>query len=177
MDQEVPLALQSASDAVYVGSFDPPTLGHLDIIRRGSLLFQTLTVGIGFNPDKQTLFTPDERVELVRRMTSELPNVCVESFEGLSVTFAESRQAQGLLRGVRTVSDIELEFTMALTNRTLAPDMETVFLMASEKYSHVSSTLIRQIARMGQGSLEGKLQEFVPQCVITPLLSRVRGTG
>jgi len=176
MDQEVPVARQPASDAVYVGSFDPPTLGHLDIIRRGSHLFHTLTVGIGFNPDKQTLFTPDERVELVRNMTSGLPNVRVESFEGLSVTFAESLRAHVLLRGVRTVSDIELEFTMALTNRTLAPDMETVFLMASEKYSHVSSTLIRQIARMGQGSLEGKLQEFVPECVITPLLSRVRGT-
>lgn len=166
---------QKFSDAVYVGSFDPPTLGHLDIIRRGAQLFQKLTVGIGINPDKQALFTSGERVELVKEMTADLPNVNVECFEGLSVNFAESCGASVLLRGVRTVSDIELEFTMALTNRTLAPDQETVFLMASEKYSHISSTLIRQIARMGQGSTAAKLQEFVPECVTEPLLNRVRG--
>lgn len=161
-------------DAVYVGSFDPPTLGHLDIIRRGARLFRNLTVGIGINPDKQSLFQPEERVDLVRQMTADLTNVQVDCFEGLSVTFAEACGAKVLLRGVRTVSDIELEFTMALTNRTLAPEQETVFLMASEKYSHISSTLIRQIARMGQASTEARLCKFVPECVIGPLLARVR---
>ena len=165
---------QQTLEAVYVGSFDPPTLGHLDIIRRGARLFRQLTVGIGINPDKQSLFPPEERMQLVAQMTDDLSNVQVECFEGLSVTFAETCGANVLLRGVRTVSDIELEFTMALTNRTLAPDQETVFLMASEKYSHISSTLIRQIARMGQASTEAKLKEFVPECVIEPLLSRVR---
>lgn len=161
-------------NAVYVGSFDPPTLGHLDIIQRGSRLFDQLTVGIGINPDKKPLFSPDERIALVEQMVADLPNVDVKCFEGLTVTFAHEINAAVLLRGVRTVSDIELEFTMALTNHALAPSLETVFLMASEKYSHISSTLIKQIARMGQDLAEESLERFVPDCVIDPLLSRYR---
>lgn len=160
--------------AVYVGSFDPPTLGHWDIIHRGARLFEKLTVGIGINPDKEPLFTPARRVELVSEMSSDLPNVEVVCFEGLTVTFAKACGAAVLLRGVRTVSDIELEFTMALTNHALAPELETVFLMASEKYTHISSTLIKQIARMGQDQAASSLQGFVPACVIKPLLERVR---
>ena len=160
--------------AVYVGSFDPPTLGHLDVIQRGAALFDRLIVGIGLNPDKKPLFSADERVALVERMAGDLPNVEVRSFHGLSVSFAEDSGANVLLRGVRTVSDIELEFTMALTNRTLAPSLETVFLMSSEKYSHISSTLIKQIAKMGPDNAESSLAAFVPDCVIKPLIEKFR---
>lgn len=164
----------SSRKAVYVGSFDPPTLGHLDIIQRGARLFDRLTVGIGINPDKAPLLSGDERVQLVTQMINGLPNVEIRSFEGLSVNFAEECDSDVLLRGVRTVSDIELEFTMALTNHALAPSLETVFLMASDKYSHISSTLIKQIARMGKDNSAAKLNQFVPECVIEPLLERVR---
>jgi pantetheine-phosphate adenylyltransferase len=164
----------SARSAVYVGSFDPPTLGHLDVIQRGAALFDRLIVGIGINPDKQPLFTPEERVQLVEQMVARLPNVAVRSFHGLSVTFAEERGAGVFLRGVRTVSDIELEFTMALTNHTLAPSIETVFLMSSEKYSHISSTLIKQIAKLGRNNAEDRLAAFVPECVIKPLVEKFR---
>ena len=164
----------STRNAVYVGSFDPPTLGHLDIIQRGASLFDRLTVGIGINPDKKPLFSPDERIALVSEMVADLPNVNIRCFEGLSVTFSREIEAAVLLRGVRTVSDIELEFTMALTNHSLAPELETVFLMASEKYSHISSTLIKQIAKMGQGLADSSLQRFVPECVVEPLLDRYR---
>lgn len=164
-----------ARNAVYVGSFDPPTLGHLDMIQRGAALFDRLIVGIGINPDKKPLFSPDERVQLVEEMTADLPNVEIRSFHGLSVSFAEDCDANVLLRGVRTVSDIELEFTMALTNHALAPSLETVFLMSSEKYSHISSTLIKQIAKMARDNAESSLSAFVPQCAIAPLIRKFRG--
>ncbi len=161
-------------NAVYVGSFDPPTLGHLDIIRRGARLFEKLTVGIGINPDKRPLFDPQERVDLVTKIVADLPNVEVLCFEGLTVNFARKCNAAVLLRGVRTVSDIELEFTMALTNHVLAPPVETVFLMASEKYSHISSTLIKQIAQLGLEHAEKSLRDFVPKAVIRPLMNKVK---
>jgi pantetheine-phosphate adenylyltransferase len=166
--------MDATNHAVYVGSFDPPTLGHYDIIHRGAKLFEKLTVGIGINPDKQPLFTPGCRVDLVSKIVSDLPNVEVVCFEGLTVSFARTCGSAVLLRGVRTVSDTELEFTMALTNHALAPEIETVFLMANEKYSHISSTLIKQIARMGQDQAATSLESFVPECVIEPLLERVR---
>ena len=168
------MAEASNRNAVYVGSFDPPTLGHLDIIRRGARLFERVTVGIGINPEKRALFSAEERVKLVEQMTADLPNVNVLCFEDLSVSFADQCGASVLLRGVRTVSDTELEFTMALTNHALAPSLETVFLMANERYSHISSTLIKQIARMGQDGAANSLKGFVPPCVITPLLDKVR---
>ena len=168
------MSASAARNAVYVGSFDPPTLGHLDIIQRGSRLFERVIVGIGVNPDKKPLFSPEERLALVTEMVSELPNVEVKCFEGLSVSFASECNAAVMLRGVRTVSDIELEFTMALTNHALAPEIETVFLMASEKYSHISSTLIKQIALMGKERGASSLPTFVPQCIVEPLLAKVR---
>lgn len=159
---------------LYAGSFDPVTLGHQDIIRRGAKLVDKLIVSVGINPDKRPLFTPQERVELLQRVLSDLPNVEVDCFEGLTVDHVQRRGAQVMLRGIRTVSDIEAEFTMALTNRTLSPEVETVFLMASEKYSHISSTLIKQIALMGgQGSLI-HLEQFVPDPVIEALLGKLR---
>lgn len=160
--------------AVCVGSFDPVTLGHVDIITRGARVFERLTVGIGINPDKKPLFTCDERVDLMRRVLAPLPNVTVESFDGLAVTFVRRQGAAVLLRGVRSLMDIESELTMSLTNRTLAPEIETVFLMANETYSHVSSSLIKQIARFGEADAAERLRSFVPPAVIPPLVAKYR---
>ena len=167
-------ALLNPRHAVYAGSFDPVTLGHVDIVRRGARLFERLVVGIGINPDKQPLFSPDERVALMKEIFSDLPNVEVICFEGLTVEFVRQQQAAVMLRGVRTVSDIELEFTMTLTNRVLEPGIETVFLMASERFSHISSTLIKQIASMSRHEGGSRLAEFVPPQVIAPLVSKYR---
>src|SRR5205823_12379648 len=116
--------------AVYTGTFDPFTLGHLDVIRRGSTLFDQLIVGIGVNPNKAALFSVEERVDLARRALAALPGVAVASFEGLAVHFVRSVGARIILRGVRTLSDMEYEFGMSLTNQRLDPAVETVFLMA-----------------------------------------------
>lgn len=163
-----------ARHAVYVGSFDPPTLGHWDIITRGSGLFDRLTVALGINPEKSPLFSSDERCDLLRELVSTLPNVEVVCFEGLAVDCVRELGASVMLRGMRTLSDIEGEFTLTLANRCLAPEIETIFLMASEQYTSISSTLIKQIAQMGHdGSIE-QLREFVPLPVIEPLLSKYR---
>lgn len=157
---------------VYVGSFDPLTLGHLDIIRRGAALFDRLTIGIGVNPEKKPLFPIAERLELTRHAVQQLNNVDVIEFRGLAVNFVKECGAAVLLRGMRTLTDIETEFTMSLANRALAPEIETVFLMASEKYTHISSTLIKQIALLGGEDTRERLREFVPQEVIGPLLAK-----
>ncbi len=158
--------------AAYVGSFDPLTLGHLDIIRRGAALFDKLTVGIGLNPDKQPLLPPDERDSLCRRVLAPLKNVEVRCFEGLTVNFVRECGAAVMLRGMRTLTDIELEFTLTLANRALDPAIETVFLMASEKYSHISSSLIKQIASLSQGNTAEQLKAFLPQEIIGPVLAK-----
>ncbi len=158
---------------VYVGSFDPLTLGHLDIIRRGASLFAHLTVGIGVNPDKRPLFSPEERLEITRKVVAELPNVSVECFSGLTIDFARSCQASAILRGIRSLSDIESEFTMGLANKVLAPQLETIFFMAGERYAHISSSLIKQIALLGNSNSANRLSEFVPEAVIQPLLEKV----
>jgi pantetheine-phosphate adenylyltransferase len=163
--------------AVYVGSFDPMTLGHEDIIRRGAGIFERLTVGIGVNPDKKALMPPEERLQIARQVLEPLDNVHVECFEGLAVDFVRQCGAAVMLRGVRTLTDIEAEFTMSLANRAIAPQIETVFLMASEKYTHISSTLIKQIAQMGRDQSATLLESFVPSQVIEPLLARVRDGG
>ena len=164
-------ALQSRR-AVYVGSFDPLTLGHVDIIRRGARLFDRLTVGIGINPEKTPLFSPDERRRLTSVVIADLSNVEVKCFEGLAVNFAGDCQANVMLRGIRTLMDIDSEFTMSLANRALAPDIETVFLMAGEKYSHTSSSLIRQIAQLGRSDSAERLRAFVPDEIIPGLLEK-----
>lgn len=162
------------SHAVYCGSFDPLTLGHLDIIERGARLFEKLTVGVGINPDKQPLFGPERRVELTELAVADFANVQVCSFRGLTVEFATSVSAGVLLRGVRSLSDTETEFTMSLANTVLNPELESVFLMAREKYSHISSTLIKQIAFMSSDGAADKLAAFVPEPLIEPLLEQVR---
>ena len=158
--------------AAYVGSFDPLTLGHLDIIRRGAALFDKLTVGIGLNPDKRPLLAPDERESLCRQVLAPLKNVEVKCFEGLTVNFVRECGAAVMLRGMRTLTDIELEFTLTLANRALDPAIETVFLMASEKYSHISSSLIKQIAGLSRGNTAEQLKAFLPQEIIGPLLAK-----
>jgi pantetheine-phosphate adenylyltransferase len=155
--------------AVYTGVFDPVHLGHLDVIRRGSHIFGTLVVGVGVNPEKSPFFTPEERAALVRRVVAPFPNVEVRTFNGLAVRFVREVGARIMLRGLRTTSDMEYEFTMSLTNLALDPEIETVFLMAKETYSHISGTLLRQIANLG-----GDLEKFVPPEVKAALQARVR---
>ncbi|HSG72887.1 MAG TPA: pantetheine-phosphate adenylyltransferase [Planctomycetaceae bacterium] len=167
----------SPRHAVYVGSFDPMTLGHEDLIKRGAKLFETLTVGIGVNPDKAPLFTSEERLSLNQEVLKSIPNVEVKCFEGLAVDFVKSCGAQIMLRGMRTLTDIETEFTMSLANRALAPEIETVFLMSSEKYTHISSSLIKQIAELGQDQSGSRLADFVPAAVIPRLIEKFRRHG
>lgn len=155
--------------AVYTGTFDPVHLGHMDIIQRGSRLFDRLIVGVGLNPDKRTLFSPDERAELIREVSREWANVEVRPFDGLAVAFVRACGARVVLRGLRTLSDMEYEFTMSLMNRNLDSEIETVFLMANEEFSHVSSSLLRQIAVLG-----GDLSKFLPAPVRAALVARAR---
>ncbi len=153
--------------AVYTGTFDPVHLGHIDIIRRGSHLFDRLIVAVGINPDKATLFSIAERVKLLQSVTTDFPNVEVLPFTGLAVRFVRDAGARIMLRGLRTLSDMEYEFTMSLMNLNLDPGIETVFLMAKEEYSHVSSSLLRQIAGLG-----GDLSKFLPEPVKASLIEK-----
>jgi pantetheine-phosphate adenylyltransferase len=162
-------SLSNGRIAVYTGTFDPITFGHLDIIRRGSQIFERLVVGVGINPEKATLFSPQERVDQVRRVVAPFHNVDVKFYTGLTVHFVRQVGARVMLRGLRTTTDMEYEFSMSLANLILDPEIETVFLMAKDEYSHVSSTLIRQIASLG-----GALDKFVPPEVKAELLARVR---
>ena len=157
--------------AVYTGSFDPITLGHLNVIQRGSRLVDRLIVGIGVNPDKAPMFTVEERVELIRRITAPLGNVEVRPFSGLAVSFVRQCGAHVMLRGVRALTDMEAELTMVLANRQLDPEIETVFLMADTQYTHVSSSLIKQIAPMAD---DAALARFVPPEVVEMLRKKVR---
>jgi len=158
--------------AVYTGSFDPITLGHLNVIERASKLVDRLIVGIGINIEKQSMFSPDERVDLVRRSVAHLHNVEVQSFSGLAVSFVRQAGARVLIRGVRSLGDTETEFTMTLANRKLDPGIETVFLMADEQYSHVSSSLIKQIAALAG---DEELARFVPRQVVTAIREKMTG--
>jgi len=156
--------------AVYTGTFDPITLGHLNIIRRGARLFDSLIVGVGINTKKEPLFTADERVDLVRRVCRPLGNVQIRTFTGLAVEFVRECQARVMIRGVRPLTDIAAEFTMMLANKQLDPDIETVFLMAGEEYSHVSSSLIKEIAPLATDEM---LFRFLPPEVVPDLRRRL----
>jgi pantetheine-phosphate adenylyltransferase len=158
--------------AVYTGTFDPVHLGHLDIIARGSKLYDRLVVGVGINPEKTTLFTIEERVRLLEEVAAPFGNVEVQAFTGLAVQFVRGLGAGVMIRGLRTLSDMEYEFTMSLMNLNLDPGVETVFLMAKEEFSHVSSSLLRQIAALG-----GDLSKFLPDPVKGPLVRRARGNA
>ncbi len=164
------MTTRTARTAVYTGSFDPITLGHLDVIGRASRIFEAIIVGVGINPDKQPMFSLEERVGLVRDSVAHLPNVRVELFSGLSVAFVREQGAHVLLRGVRSLTDIEAEFTMTLANRKLDPSVETVFLMADAQYSHISSSLLKQITPLAD---DKALLQFVPQPVVQALRSKL----
>ena len=150
--------------AVYPGSFDPVTNGHLDVIERASRLFDEVIVAVAVNSEKTGLFSFDERVGLLREALSRHPNVSVTHFEGLLVDFVRSRNAQVVLRGLRAISDFEFEFQMALMNRKLEPEIETLFLMPREEYTYLSSRIVKEIARLG-----GNVDAFVPDSVAAAL--------
>jgi pantetheine-phosphate adenylyltransferase len=154
--------------AIYPGSFDPVTNGHLDLIARGTKIFDHLVVAILRNSGKNPLFSVEERVEMLSQALSGFQNVSVATFDGLLVDFVREQHAQAVMRGIRAISDYEYELQMALMNRRLAPDLETVFLMPDGKYSFVSSRLVKEVFTLG-GSIEG----LVPQFVIERLKARV----
>jgi pantetheine-phosphate adenylyltransferase len=153
--------------AIYPGSFDPITNGHLDLIERGCCLFDKLIVAILRNETKQPLFSVEERIEMLREVVDCYPNVAVDSFEGLLVDYAAENGATVLLRGIRAISDYEYELQMALMNRRLRPDIETVFMMASEAHSFISSRLVKEVFGLG-GNIEG----LVPPSVEVRLRKR-----
>ncbi|MCH2115204.1 MAG: pantetheine-phosphate adenylyltransferase [Pirellulales bacterium] len=156
--------------AVYTGSFDPVTLGHLNVIERSSRLVDVLIVGVGSNIDKQSMFSAEQRVELIERTTRHLPNVEVKMFAGLAVQFVRECDARVIIRGVRSLTDMETEFTMTLANRKLDPEVETVFLMADDEFSHVSSSLIKQITPLAG---DQELARFVPATIIADLRAKL----
>ena len=156
--------------AVYTGTFDPITLGHLNVIERGARLFEQLIVGVGINTKKEPLFTADERVAFVRRVCASLSNVQTRTFNGLAVEFVRQCGARTMIRGVRPLTDIAAEFTMMMANKQLDPDIETVFLMADEEYAHVSSSLIKEIAPLATDDM---LTRFLPPEIMPDLRKRL----
>ncbi len=150
--------------AIYPGSFDPITYGHLDIIRRAAPLFDELIIGVYDRPEKQLLFSTSERVELVKQAVADLPNVRVEAYSGLTVDFARRVSAKVMVRGLRMSSDFEREFEMAMMNKKLAPELELICLMASLQYQFLSSSLLKEVAKLG-----GCLEDFVPAHVARAL--------
>jgi len=154
--------------AIYPGSFDPVTFGHLDLIQRALSLFDEVLVVIAVNTDKSNLFSIEERIEMMRRALKGVKRVKVESFKGLTVDFAKKNKANVLIRGLRAISDFDYEFQMALTNRKLARKIDTVFLMPSESYFYVSSRLIKEIA-----SHQGDISSYVPAFVRDKVLSKL----
>jgi len=146
--------------AVYPGSFDPVTNGHIDVIKRAVQLFDHVIVAVIENPSKQVLFSVDERMEMLRAVTRRLSGVVVSHFDGLLVDYVKKKRANIIIRGLRAMSDFEYEFQMALTNRKLAPDIETVFLMTGEAYTYLSSSIVKEVV-----SLNGKVEGLVPRKV------------
>ena len=154
--------------AIYPGTFDPVTFGHLDVLERASRMFDKVIISVAKSSAKKTLFSIDERVRLIKSVSANLKNVSVESFDGLLVKYAKSKKAGAIIRGLRAISDFEYEFQMALTNRKIAPNIETVFLMPSEKYSFISSTLVREAAKYG-----ADVSSFVPRAVTKKIKSKI----
>ncbi|MGO9952892.1 MAG: pantetheine-phosphate adenylyltransferase [Dissulfurispiraceae bacterium] len=154
--------------ALYPGTFDPPTNGHVDLITRGAKLFGHLTVAILINPVKDPLFTVEERVEMLTEVTNSLENVSVATFDGLMVEFARQQGASAVLRGIRAISDYEYEFQMALMNRRLAPEIETVFLQPAGRYSFISSRMLKEVFSFG-----GDVSGLVPPNVLKRLRGRM----
>ena len=156
--------------ALYPGTFDPPTNGHVDLIQRGAKIFDHLTVAVLNNPVKDPLFTVEERVEMLKEVTAAIDNVSVATFDGLMVEFARQQGASAVLRGIRAISDYEYEFQMALMNRRLAPEIETVFLQPAGRYSFVSSRMVKEVFSLG-----GDVTGLLPPNVLERLRARING--
>lgn len=157
------------STAIYPGSFDPVTLGHLNIIKRASQCFDKVIVCVMVNSNKTGVFTPDERVDLLRRATARFPNVEVDFSDGLLADYAKKRKAHVVVKGLRAVSDFEQEVQMAVINRKLNPRLETMFLASSEKYTYLSSTIVKEMARYG-----ADLSDFVPREIVDDVNARMK---
>ncbi|GHT12923.1 phosphopantetheine adenylyltransferase [Planctomycetales bacterium] len=159
-----------ATFAVYPGSFDPFTLGHLDVVQRASLLFDKLVIGVGINAEKRPLFSADERVELIKLSTAHLHNIEIVTYRGLTVKYVQQCGAKIMIRGVRPLTDIAAELTMMMANRRLAPDVETLFMVADGELAHVSSSLIKEIATVAD---EVAFANFLPKPIIKKVIERL----
>ena len=155
--------------AICPGSFDPVTMGHLDIIRRASGLFDKVIVAVLLNMDKKTWFTIGERIDLLKKATADMPNVEIAGFEGLLVDFAKQKRACAIVKGLRAVSDFEYEFQMALTNMKLDDKVETMFLTTNPENMFLSSSIVKQVGLLG-----GDIKQFVPECVHDEIMSRIK---
>ena len=158
--------------AIYPGSFDPVTLGHMDIIRRASRVVDELVIGVLINRDKNPLFTVEERVKMLNEVTRDMTNVIVVPFDGLLVEFAKKMDACMIVRGLRAITDFEYELQMAQTNRVLAPDVDTVFLTTSLEYAYLSSTILKEVAHFG-----GDLSKFAPAEITDAVIEKIRLTA
>ncbi len=156
--------------AIFPGSFDPITNGHLDVISRGMKLFGELIVAVGRSPLKDQLFTPEQRVEMIAELIKDMPGVSVEGFDGLTVEYARQKKANVILRGLRSLTDVNYEFELAMTNRSVT-GIETIFVMTTEQYGFISSTLVRQVASLG-----GDISNLVPENVYRRLRERFKKT-
>lgn len=155
--------------AIYPGTFDPPTLGHADLIERAHQLFDHVVVAVGKNSTKKPLLTLEERIEVLQEISKPFPNVTVESFDGLLMDYAQSKGAKSIVRGLRAVADFEYEFQIAMVNRKLNPEVDSVFLMTRWEYSYLSSSVVREVAMLG-----GEVRDLVPEAVRPVLEGAVR---
>jgi pantetheine-phosphate adenylyltransferase len=155
--------------AIYPGSFDPVTNGHVDVVERARKLFDEVIVAVASNDEKQPLFTLEERIDFLRDSLGKIDNVRITHFDGLLVDFAQAQQAGAVIRGLRAISDFEFEFQMALMNRKLKGEVETIFLMPKEEYTYLSSRIVKEIARLG-----GDVSSFVPAAVAKMLAAKLR---
>jgi len=160
--------MEKMKKIIYPGTFDPITNGHLDIADKASKLFDELIFVVANNPDKNPLFNVEERMEMIRRSTTHLSNTCVESTSILTVDFAKENTALAIIRGLRHVSDFEYEFQMAMMNYQMVPEITTIFMMPSEKYVHLNSSVLKDVAK-----LKGDVSEYVPEYVLEQLLSKL----